>query len=64
MADSSDDNEEKVVKQEFKTDPDGNIKTDPEGNPIPAGPKKLESGQLEDETLAEFKERLVKVWQI
>ena len=37
------------------------MKTDPDGNPIPVGPKKLESGQLEDETLAEFKERSVNV---
>ena len=40
--------QESDVKQEVKTDPDG--------NPLP---KKLESGQLENETLAEFKDRFV-----
>ena len=48
---SSDDEGEANVKQEGDVKQEKDVKTDPDQ------PKKLESGQLENETLAEFKER-------
>jgi len=51
---SSDDEGEANVKQEGDVKQEKDVKTDPDQ------PKKLESGQLENETLAEFKERLKK----
>merc|ERR1739838_458053 len=52
LGDSSDEEKQADVKQE--SDIKQEVKTDPDGNPLP---KKLESGQHENETLTEFKDR-------
>merc|ERR1739838_165628 len=55
LGDSSDEEKQADAKQE--SDVKQEVKTDPDGNPLP---KKLESGQHENETLTEFKDRLKK----
>ena len=61
MNNSTKSDEEKQANVKQESDVKQEVKTDPDGNPLP---KKLESGQHENETLAEFKDRFVSIFRL